>query len=129
MTITLFPTYKGSAIGGVGRNWHPYLHCVSRYTIIHAEVEAGLAFRNETDPVVSVPSIGDELGLDSRPSHCDLFSPSPAVRVAEDENYVLFDRFPDRFPKRMGFLDIGFRANEQISHEVGKHVNDGNAMG
>lgn len=86
----VIPDLQGISLQHVDRNLRPDLHCISRNTVVDAEVKASFAFCNEMDPLVSLPSIRDKLGLDSRPSHGDLFGASPTVWVAEDENNVRF---------------------------------------
>jgi len=120
---------KGISIQQADHGWDPNFHRVSGKTVVDTKVETCFALRDETDPVVSFPGVGDEVGLDSRLSHSHLLSASPTVWVAEDKNNVRFDRGPDRSPKCMGILDIGFRTSEQIVHEVGKDVDDGKAVG
>lgn len=82
------------------------LHCISGNPVVNTEVETGFTFRNETNPIVPLLGVRDELGLDGRPSHCNLFGASPAVWVTENENDIRFCRVPDRFPKCVGILDV-----------------------
>ena len=102
----------------------PNLQISARSGVSNAEVETCFPFRHEMDSGTPLLGVGHDLRLDGGSSKLVLLRTTPPIGMGQHELNVVRNRVPAIFSDLIGRNKHRFRRIKEISHEIGKHVDD-----